>query len=141
MGFVRPKVDRLFVCRLTGALLFLALAACSTEEPSSVAEGTYVGKLDGSDAMFAVTVAGNDVVAYACGGPLTIHLHTRWYQGTLDGDSVELSSDDGATGTPTRRAGVSGLFRQAAKSSRCSNRADGQERLRRSRGRRGCQGA
>lgn len=84
--------------RLTGALLFTALTACSESAPE-VADGTYVGKLDGSDAMVAVTIAGEDVVVYSCGGPLTIHLHTRWYRGTLDGDTVELTSDDGATGS------------------------------------------
>lgn len=88
------------LCRLTGALLFFAVVAgCSGDESSpEVSEGTYVGKLDGSDALVAVTVAGNDVVAYACGGALTISVHTRWYSGTLDGDSVELTSDDGASG-------------------------------------------
>jgi hypothetical protein len=101
MGLVRPKVDRFVALRITGALLFSVLAACSTEEssPPDVSDGTYVGRLDGSDALVAVTVAGNDVVAYSCGGPLTIHMHTRWYRGTLDGDSVDLTSDDGATGT------------------------------------------
>lgn len=93
-------MDRFLARRLTGALLFAALAACSEEEPSvEVSDGTYVGKLDGSDAMVAVTVAGNDVVAYSCGGPLTIHIHTRWYRGTLDGDTVELSADDGSSGS------------------------------------------
>ena len=100
MGFVRPKVDCIAARWFTGALLGFALAACSTEEPSSpeVSEGTYVGKLDGSDAVFAVTVAGDEVVAYACGGALTINIHTRWYRGTLDGNEVELTSDDGASG-------------------------------------------
>src|SRR5688572_26456417 len=100
MGLVRPKVDRFAVRRLAGSLLFSALAACSSEEPApEVSDGTYVGRLDGSDALVAVTVAGDDIVAYTCGGPLTIHVHTRWYSGKLDGDSVELTSDDGATGT------------------------------------------
>lgn len=99
MGLVRPKVDRIAARRITGALLFFALTACSDAEPSpEVRDGTYVGKLDGSDALVAVTVAGNDVVAYSCGGPLTIHVHTRWYRGTVSEDSVELSSEDGATG-------------------------------------------
>ena len=115
MGLVRPygsgrsprtstavKVDRFAARRLAGALLLSALAACSEEEPTAeVSDGIYIGKLDGSDALVAVTVAGNDVVAYSCGGPLTIHMHTRWYRGTLSEDSVELTSADGATGTIT----------------------------------------
>jgi hypothetical protein len=90
------------LCRLTGALLFSVLTACSSEpSPTEVAEGTYVGKLQGSDGMLAVTVEGGEVVAYSCGDVLTIALHTRWYQGTLEGNSVALSSDDGAAGTLT----------------------------------------
>jgi len=100
--------------RAASVALFAFVAACSTEtEAPVIEEGTFVGSLDGSDALFAVTVADGEVVAYACGGALTIDIHTRWYRGTLEGDSVTLTSNDGATGSLTFAGdGVSGSLTQ-----------------------------
>lgn len=88
----------------------LGLLACSAEEQDPVApEGQWVGQLTGTDAWVAISTAGDDAVAYICGGPTSLDSHTRWLLGsggatelTLEADGWTLTASvtaDGASGT------------------------------------------
>lgn len=62
-------------------------SACAADEqifPVAEEVATYVGPLEGSDAFVAVSVSGNDVVAYVCGGATTYATRTKWFRGPLD---------------------------------------------------------
>lgn len=79
--------------------LAILLAGCGPKpEPDTV---TYVGTVDGSDAVIGFAVRGDLVVGYVCGGPSTLSTLTTWLsKPEFDGTSFELSRGDGeVTGT------------------------------------------
>jgi hypothetical protein len=46
---------------------------------SDSSPATYVGRLQGTDAVIAVVRSGGTVMAYACGGPSTYATQTNWF--------------------------------------------------------------
>ncbi len=72
-------------------LMSLLLAACGgAAEPLS---GSFVGKVDGSDAFIAVVLhTDGAVTAYVCDST-TI---SEWFKGSVDGASLSLTNADGA---------------------------------------------
>ena len=81
------------------AVLALVLTACGggapPAGPGSPANAlTYVGELDGSDALIAVLVSDGWVSVYTCGGDGTWQTHTGWFYGRPQGDAFDLAHDD-----------------------------------------------
>jgi len=78
--------------------LFTLGTSCSDEviDPREEPIDSYVGEIDGSDAVFAVTATELEVVLYVCGGASSLE-HSRWYQGERSGDTAQLSAADGST--------------------------------------------
>src|SRR5262245_61012869 len=88
----------------------LGLTSCtsgsSTPTPSSkpasnpttpVFNGELVGQVNGSDALVGFYIQGQTVKAYVCGGEKDWQTQTAWYTGTLDKETLKLSSKDGRT--------------------------------------------
>jgi len=46
-------------------------------------QATYVGSLDGTDALIALTVEGDRAFAYTCGGDADLETHTMWFGGDV----------------------------------------------------------
>lgn len=59
---------------------------------SSSSEGTYVGKLSGSDAEIAIVASNGSVLAYVCGGDRSYTSATRWFVGEA-GEGLHLEKD------------------------------------------------
>ena len=71
-------------------LVGLLISACGGAEPVS---GSYVGKVDGSDAFIALVAQKNgEVTASVCDGASI----SEWFRGSADGDTLELASKSGA---------------------------------------------
>lgn len=74
-----------------------------TKSPGRVT-GTFVGEVEGTDALIAVVASERDAVAFVCNGrqlvrtPDTI---AEWFRGERPGDRIELRSDTGAVLTAT----------------------------------------
>jgi hypothetical protein len=73
----------------------LALAACSSSDmtgmmpPASKGAPTYVGTVTGADALIALVVDGDAVVAYTCGRGEALATHTGWFFTELEGAGDE----------------------------------------------------
>jgi hypothetical protein len=82
-------------------LVAVALSGCALDDLPETE--TFVGQVVGTDAVVAVAIEGDSVVAYVCGGPSTLSEHTRWYSGRIgdaallstSGDALELSFEEG----------------------------------------------
>jgi hypothetical protein len=75
---------------LTGLLL---LVGCRGEAETQHAIGA-IGAIGGSDAVIGVARSGDDaVLAYVCGGETTLQDWTRWFEGTVESDALDLSAD------------------------------------------------
>ena len=71
-------------------LASLLLAACGGG--SQTVNGSFVGKVDGSDAFIAVVLHGNgEVTAYICDGASI----SEWFKGNVDGSSLNLTNASG----------------------------------------------
>lgn len=74
----------------------MTLAGCGPEEKKDGPVDTYVGTVDGSDAVVAIAIqADGDVIGYSCGGPLDLQVMTTWISGPLSGNTFELERGDG----------------------------------------------
>lgn len=73
----------------TTIVAVLLCSACGTGTPV----GTYMGKIDGSDAWLAISVSSSRAVAFVCGGPTTLTSHTRWLATTIDKDVSSMETD------------------------------------------------
>lgn len=93
-------------------LASLVLSACSGG--ASTPSGSFVGKVDGSDAFISVVVHANgEVTAYVCDGADI----SEWFKGTADGSSLDLTNANGASLTATLSANsASGTFTPAGDS-------------------------
>jgi hypothetical protein len=64
-------------------------AGCAgVESVDPVSAPVYVGNVAGTDALLAVVVDGEEVVAYVCGGPSSFETHSRWFRAPV-GDTRE----------------------------------------------------
>ncbi|HTJ80193.1 MAG TPA: hypothetical protein VL400_00680 [Polyangiaceae bacterium] len=81
----------------------LSLAACADETVAPIDGGviSFAGELEGSDAVAAVALSGDEVALYVCGGSTSYATRSRWYLGKSDAGSAELASDDGGTAEVT----------------------------------------
>jgi hypothetical protein len=72
--------------------MMIASAGCGpADDPSGGPAATYVGTVNGSDAVVGIVSKGNGkVIGYSCGGPVTLEDLTTWVSGPGDGDSFEL---------------------------------------------------
>jgi hypothetical protein len=88
-----------------GALV-LALACSSSSEmgmttmPPAMGAPTYVGKISGADALIALVVDQDAVVAYSCGRGDALATHTGWFFTELEGQGDErpLRASESASG-------------------------------------------
>jgi hypothetical protein len=135
-------MDPLFKRRsslLKWALAGVAASGCAGAEsvdPAPVSAPLYVGNVSGIDALLAVVVDGEELVAYVCGGSSSFATHSRWFRapagdarereidlendglslvGSLDGSGArgELREADGTIRSWTAAAlhgGVAGLY-------------------------------
>lgn len=72
------RVLVLVIVMLAGSLA----AGCSHDEPAPTGPAAvYTGTLPGTDAVFALSWSGNDVVSYVCGGDETYATMSRWFCG------------------------------------------------------------
>jgi hypothetical protein len=64
------------------------LLGCSGEP-----EGTWISRLEGTDAWLAVRAEGGAAAAYVCGGPTTMATHSRWMHTTEVDGSLSFAAD------------------------------------------------
>lgn len=88
----------------------------------ALTNGSFVGRVAGSDAFVAIVANGADVMAYVCDGKNL----AQWFKGQRQGSAIELTTEDGArlTVNMTSSAGT-GSLRQASGTFRAAN---GEER-------------
>lgn len=93
------------------ALLTLFASGCSGEDESSGAVAppqTFIGELQGSDAVIAIVEEDASWIAYVCGGPLTYATLTRWFAGTSRGGAGEATLRGVTGGASLVADGVAG---------------------------------
>lgn len=82
-----------FHFRRAAALSFAAFLASATAGCDQ--SFTWVGPVEGTDAVAAITVEEGEVRAYVCGGPTTYSTLTHWFEGSVEnGNAFEAISDD-----------------------------------------------
>lgn len=78
------------------ALTVLAGTACGPRDGKDGPVETYVGTVDGSDAVVAIAIQSDgDVIGYSCGGPADLDVMTTWVSGPRSGDGFELERGSG----------------------------------------------
>ena len=74
------------------ALLALGVSGCSDADGRSSSDApaqTFIGELQGTDALIAIVEQDRSWIAYVCGGPQTYATLTRWFGGTGQGGAGE----------------------------------------------------
>lgn len=132
-GAMRSHSDHPAMPGRRALLLVVAVIAACGPPALPPLDGTWVGRVDGTDVVVAIAVAGDEARAYLCGGDATRATWTRWLAGdasagdvttTADGWTVtaavlgagslggSVSGPDGVrTFTATATTGVGGLYR------------------------------
>ena len=89
-------------------LTLCPVAAC--DDAGSGPSGSWVGALEGTDAVVALVADGDRVLAYVCGGDATRDTHTRWFSGPIDSGDFELFAGAWSlTGTLTDDGDLTGV--------------------------------
>ncbi|MCI0397049.1 MAG: hypothetical protein L0322_19195 [Chloroflexi bacterium] len=85
------RIGYILILLAIGPVLALGLASCAGGAAEFPA-GSFVGRVDGSELFVAITTdeEGN-VLAYACDNQAD-----SWFRGTVAGDTIDLTSQDGA---------------------------------------------
>lgn len=73
-------------------LAALALVAACGPPALPPLDGTWVGRVDGTDVVVAITVAGDEARAYLCGGDTTRASWTRWLAGDAGAGEVATTA-------------------------------------------------
>lgn len=79
---------RFWVFAVFGFFALALLGGCSRPSTASLGPRVFVGEIAGSDALIALVVQNDQLVAYACGGPNTWGSHTGWFSGTLSAGQI-----------------------------------------------------
>jgi hypothetical protein len=94
----------------TTAIPTLVPTAAATPD-SALGKGSFVGRIDQSEAFVAIVVTGDDVMAYVCDG----NNLARWFKGTRQGATVDLRGEGGERLTANLGpAPANGSLRQSA---------------------------
>jgi hypothetical protein len=91
---------------LASAVLLLSACAVDDTAVSRPMAVQYVGKIANSDALIALTIDADGLVAYSCGGPQTWQTHTSWF---LPVDATVTTSTQGPSATLPPTASARGL--------------------------------
>lgn len=90
----------------------LGVAACTSPDlPVEEQTDFFAAPIEGSDAVFALSVSNDELLLYVCGGENTFDRYSRWYAGTpaYGGLPTTLVSADGSIAHVTvSDAGVEG---------------------------------
>lgn len=88
--------------KIGAALVLVSVVGCAAggrDGPAGPGEvAFFAGSLSGTDAVFAMSISGRDVVSYACGGADTFQTQSRWYCGQLEGSGGEWTFDQSEDG-------------------------------------------
>lgn len=86
-----------------------SLVACTSPElPAAERTDFYAAAIEGSDAVFALSVTDDEILLYVCGGPSTFERYSRWYAGTpaYGGGTTTLVAADGSVAHVSLADGV-----------------------------------
>lgn len=89
-------------------VVWFSVVACGR---NVTVQGNFVGRVAGTDAFVAVVTDGETAIGYVCDGQGI----SEWFEGTVTGDALNLTSPGGAELTATlAHTGVKGSFTAAA---------------------------
>ena len=92
------------------APLLLGCALTVGCQPDPGLSGQWHAALGSTSARLAINAHEGEVVAYSCGGPDSMATHTVWFSGTLDGNTLELTSEEGSLSAELDAAGGTGTW-------------------------------
>lgn len=114
MRYMRARIGRAPLAALFAVLAAALVAACASPgatppaattaqaptPPAAETVRTFVGTLEGTDALLGVVVDGRRALAYVCDGVPGVPVGTTpttqaWFNGASDGRAVDVSTPDG----------------------------------------------